>query len=182
MVVRCASIFRQGGVGASRYVGFGGPSMFWHRCLRREQAPRTQHQTGQFVRTVRLLSQRPGGMEDGYGQCVHRNSTPIPAVQPTRLPLHLLVQGHTNPKAEVAGWGAGLPGCLAASAGSHQRPRQHSNGSGIPSILMNDKCSRPTGKVSNTRLTTRASAFASAQDGPGERGAGLSCPSPPGPH
>lgn len=45
-------------------------------------------------------------------------------------------------------------GCLAASAASHQRPRQHSNGGGIPSILMNDKCSRPTVKVSNTRLTT----------------------------
>lgn len=68
--------------------------------------------------------------------------------------------GHTRPKAEVlhcassGTWGAGLPGCLAASAVSHQRPRQHSNGGGIPSILMNDKCSRPTVKVSNTRLTT----------------------------
>lgn len=94
------------------------------------------------------------------GQCVHRNSTPIPAVQPTCRSICCCRPGHTRPKAEVlhwAGsgtWGAGLPGCLAASAASHQRPRQHSNGGGIPSILMNDKCSRPTVKVSNTRLTT----------------------------
>lgn len=136
---------------------------------RRGQVPRTQHCTGQCVHTVRLLSQRrrkgwrDGGWLDGPVRAVcasqfHANSSS--AAHPSAAPFACCRPGHTRPKAEVLHWAgsgtwrAGLPGCLAASAASHQRPRQHSNGGGIPSILMNDKCSRPTVKVSNTRLTT----------------------------
>lgn len=133
---------------------------------RRGQVPRTQHCTGQCVHTVRLLSQRrrkgwrDGGWPGPGSVCIAIPRQFQQCSPPVCRSICCCRPGHTRPKAEVlhwAGsgtWGAGLPGCLAASAASHQRPRQHSNGGGIPSILMNDKCSRPTVKVSNTRLTT----------------------------
>lgn len=130
--------------GASKYVylGFGAPT----------PSPRTSPQNPALHGAVRshcsaFVAAAPEGMEDGSmarsGQCVHRNSTPIPAVQPTRLLLHFhAVAGRSHTLPKLRSWagsscpagGAGLLGCLAASAGSHQRPRQHSNGGGIPSI------------------------------------------------
>lgn len=109
--------------GASKYVylGFGAPT----------PSPRTSPQNPALHGAVRshcsaFVAAAPEGMEDGLmarsGQCVHRNSTPIPAVQPTRLLLHFhAVAGRSHTLPKLRSWagsscpaGGGL-GCWAAS-------------------------------------------------------------------
>lgn len=128
--------------GASKYVylGFGAPT----------PSPRTRPQNPALHGAVRshcsaFVAAAPEGMEDGSmarsGQCVHRNSTPIPAVQPTRLLLlfHAVAgRSHTLPKLRSwagsscpagGGWAAGLPRCVGwvtSAPSATQQRRRHS--------------------------------------------------------